>query len=343
MSNTPNNGEQQPGSAPQPGAWGRPAQPAADAAQTPETGAAPAWGAPSGYGAPESPATPAWDQPASPAQAAPAGWDAPAAAQSPAQGGWDAPAAGAAPGAAPSWDQPAAQGSQDWAQNAAAQQGYAAPGAPGAPGYGAPGYGAPAAGGYAAPGASGAAGGYAVNYAVPTGLQGGLDGAANPDDLTRPLYGATFGQAIKRFFKNYVNFNGRASRSEFWWAALAVALIELIPFILYIVGASQVAAIALQHVDVNGNIDTQAATAAAAGPAALVMIGGLLSGLIGLGLILPMLGLTWRRLHDANFTGLLTLLHLVPGVGSLVVLILCALESKPEGRRFDVAPGYASY
>ncbi|WP_394160829.1 DUF805 domain-containing protein [Galactobacter valiniphilus] len=341
MSNTPNHGEPQPGSAPQPGAWGRPVQPpAADAAQAPAQGApgtpaAPAWGSPSGYGAPQAQAAPGgWDQPAAPAQASPAGWDAPAAAQQPAaQGGWDAPAAAApAAGAAPPWDQPAVQGNQDWAQSGAAQQGY-----------GAPAYGASATGGYSAPGAPGAGGGYAVNYAIPTGLQGGLDGATNPEDLTRPLYGATFGQAIKRFFKNYVNFNGRASRSEFWWVVLGIALLQLIPGILYTIGAAQVAASAISSIDADGNLDAQALAASAGGVSALMVIGGALLGLIGLAVILPLLGLTWRRLHDANFTGLLTLLHLVPGIGSIVVLVLCALESKPEGRRFDVTPGYTAY
>ena len=44
----------------------------------------------------------------------------------------------------------------------------------------------------------------------------------------QPLYGATFGQAIKRFFRGYVVFSGRASRSEFWWAMLFTFLISLV-------------------------------------------------------------------------------------------------------------------
>ena len=35
-----------------------------------------------------------------------------------------------------------------------------------------------------------------------------------------PLPDCTFGQAIARFFKKYVQFKGAASRSEFWWAFL---------------------------------------------------------------------------------------------------------------------------
>ncbi|SKV78147.1 Predicted membrane protein [Mycobacteroides abscessus subsp. massiliense] len=46
-------------------------------------------------------------------------------------------------------------------------------------------------------------------------------GATDPRDLTLPLYGATFGQAITRFFRSYARFSGRASRSEYWWVMLA--------------------------------------------------------------------------------------------------------------------------
>lgn len=36
-----------------------------------------------------------------------------------------------------------------------------------------------------------------------------------------------FSEAIKRFFKGYVTFNGRASRSEFWYAQLLIVLMSL--------------------------------------------------------------------------------------------------------------------
>ena len=35
--------------------------------------------------------------------------------------------------------------------------------------------------------------------------------------LDAPLREASFGQAFVRFWKKYVVFHGRASRSEFWW------------------------------------------------------------------------------------------------------------------------------
>ena len=44
----------------------------------------------------------------------------------------------------------------------------------------------------------------------------------------------SFGKAIELFFKNYANFEGRASLSEYWWACLFTVLIGLIPVVSYI-------------------------------------------------------------------------------------------------------------
>ena len=58
--------------------------------------------------------------------------------------------------------------------------------------------------------------------------------------LDRPLYGASFGQAVRRFWLKYAVFAGRAGRAEFWWWALAAAVVglvlEVVRFVL--VGAS---------------------------------------------------------------------------------------------------------
>lgn len=59
-------------------------------------------------------------------------------------------------------------------------------------------------------------------------------GATDPGDLTLPLYGATFGQAVSRFYGSYARFSGRASRSEFWWVMLALKVVA------FLCGASSV-------------------------------------------------------------------------------------------------------
>lgn len=53
-------------------------------------------------------------------------------------------------------------------------------------------------------------------------------GFTNPvnDDRRRPH--VSFGRAVKLFFKNYAVFNGRASRSEYWWVILFSSLVGMV-------------------------------------------------------------------------------------------------------------------
>ncbi|MDN5584997.1 MAG: DUF805 domain-containing protein [Brevibacterium sp.] len=162
------------------------------------------------------------------------------------------------------------------------------------------------------------------------GPDGQIRGASSPEDLSLPLYGASFGQAVKRFFKKYATFSGRASRSEYWWVYLFRFLVQLIPMILVIIGSVLVSGPALA--------DPYATTPPEpSGPGlALLLIGGILSVLLGLAMIIPTLAVAWRRLHDANLAGPFWFLSLIPSVGSIIVIVLTILPPKPEGQRFDV-------
>ena len=62
---------------------------------------------------------------------------------------------------------------------------------------------------------------------------------------------------------------------------------------------------------------------------------GILWIIWGLATFIPWLAIIWRRLHDTNRSGGFFFLSLIPFVGWIIVLILYALESKPEGARFD--------
>ncbi|MCG7607001.1 MULTISPECIES: DUF805 domain-containing protein [Mycobacterium] len=132
-------------------------------------------------------------------------------------------------------------------------------------------------------------------------------GATDPRDLTLPLYGATFGQAVARFFHSYARFSGRASRSEYWWPQLAFLLALLICGVFIAVAGD------------NGPL----------GGLALVI-----AGIIMLGCVIPGWALLVRRLHDANLSGWMCLLTLLPYVG----LVFGLLPSKPHGQRFDRRP-----
>ncbi|WP_272868815.1 DUF805 domain-containing protein [Mycobacteroides salmoniphilum] len=122
-----------------------------------------------------------------------------------------------------------------------------------------------------------------------------------------PLYGATFGQAVSRFFRSYARFSGRASRSEYWW----VMLMQMVAAGLLVSGVALGTGSGLQRACVT------------------VLIGFVLVWAI------PAWALTVRRLHDADFSGWMALLAVLPYVGSLMPIIFGFLPSKPRGECFD--------
>lgn len=159
--------------------------------------------------------------------------------------------------------------------------------------------------------------GWASNpYAAPA-YQGSVSG---PVPLWAPLYGASLPEAVARFFKKYATFSGRASRSEYWWVALVSGILSLILNIFTLVGGSAGATLRPDGTTV---------------PGPGYVIGLILSVIISLAIIVPSLAVSVRRLHDANMSGWMYLLVLVPLVGPILILVFLAQGAKPEGQRFD--------
>ena len=98
-----------------------------------------------------------------------------------------------------------------------------------------------------------------------------------------------FGQAISVCLSKYGTFTGRASRPEFWWFFLFQILISL----------------------------------------AASMLGDVISGLVGLALLLPAIAVGTRRLHDIGKSGWWQLL-LLTGIG-LLLLIYFWVQPTVEG------------
>ena len=113
--------------------------------------------------------------------------------------------------------------------------------------------------------------------------------------------------AYKNFFKGYVDFTGRSTRSEYWWIWLG-NMILLVPF--YSVYFKALA-----------NPRNEAALMALGGIAIIYMI-------FGLALFLPGLALTVRRLRDAGFHWALIFIIFIPMVGPLALLVLLAMPTK---------------
>ena len=113
--------------------------------------------------------------------------------------------------------------------------------------------------------------------------------------------------AYKNFFKGYVDFTGRSTRSEYWWIWLG-NMILLVPF--YSV-----------YFKVLANPRNEAALMALGGIAIIYMI-------FGIALFLPGLALTVRRLRDAGFHWALIFVIFIPMVGPLALLALLAMPTK---------------
>lgn len=143
-------------------------------------------------------------------------------------------------------------------------------------------------------------------YAMPAGPPP----VGDPGTLDLPWYGIGFGGAIRRGFAKYARFDGRASRSEFWWFALGTVLVY--PVLGFAVLAALLA-------------ESEVA----------IVLTVVVTLVYLVGIIVPSVAIAIRRLHDAGFTGWLYLTGFLPYIGGLVFVVLCCQPPKPEGARFD--------
>jgi len=110
-------------------------------------------------------------------------------------------------------------------------------------------------------------------------------------------------ESVVSVLTNWKNFSGRASRSEFWYFALASAILGLI------VGAIELATGLISIEDPN-----------ATGP---------LSAILNLLLVIPSIAVTSRRLQDYGYSGWWQLSYITV-IGIFVVLIWCMLPAKED-------------
>lgn len=138
--------------------------------------------------------------------------------------------------------------------------------------------------------------------------------------LDWPQYGIGFVPAIKRAFRKYATFSGRAGRGEYWWWILFTTLTW---FGLAIV------ALVLGTITSPDGGDTPGWAGI---PFLILLIG------FGLAAIVPSIAVTLRRLHDAGFSGWLYLLILIPTIGGLIVSVLCLLPTSPLAEKYGPPP-----
>lgn len=120
-----------------------------------------------------------------------------------------------------------------------------------------------------------------------------------------------FGEAVRRFYGNYANAEGRAQRSAYWWVQLYVIIIYgvLITVIFMADGGDQLFEILRQAF--NGNSDPDLIENFKLGASGVFALFLLI--IFILANVLPSIMLSIRRFHDLNQTGWLFLLFFVVG------------------------------
>ncbi|MBC1586387.1 DUF805 domain-containing protein [Listeria seeligeri] len=123
-----------------------------------------------------------------------------------------------------------------------------------------------------------------------------------------------FLEAYKSFWKNYVNFSGRASRSAYWYATLWNVVIVIVLYVLaFMFGISLVMEKVMAGYGIVG-----------LGSAVFILF---VLWLFMLAILLPTISLTVRRLHDSGKSGFFAFLNFIPFVGGIIILVFMCLES----------------
>ena len=107
----------------------------------------------------------------------------------------------------------------------------------------------------------------------------------------------------------YATFSGRARRKEYWMFLLINLVVSV--------------ALAL--------IDSLIGSVSESGM-------GLLSSVYSIGVLIPSLALSVRRLHDIGRTGWWVLISIIPVIGAVVLLVFMLLDSEPGSNRYGANP-----
>ena len=122
-----------------------------------------------------------------------------------------------------------------------------------------------------------------------------------------------------KVLKQYIRFNGRARRQEYWYFQIIHWLI--------IVSFGIVFSLMTDFLGIPESIAEK-----------LIMP---FFSIYFFGTILPSLAVTIRRLHDTNRSGwwiLLNLLNFIPFLGSLILFVFLVQDSQPGRNRFGRNP-----
>ena len=131
---------------------------------------------------------------------------------------------------------------------------------------------------------------------------GNSSGGATPPTINNPLVDYWKLVVLGR----YAKFDGRARRAEYWWFYLATLILYLIVAVL----------------------------SAIVKPLFILWI------ILALGLIVPTIAVSIRRLHDTDKSGWFLLISLIPFVGGIILLVFLATDSTRGTNQYGTSEKY---
>ncbi|KIM05170.1 MAG: membrane protein [Sulfurovum sp. AS07-7] len=105
----------------------------------------------------------------------------------------------------------------------------------------------------------------------------------------------TFMESVTTCFNKYLVFEGRATRSEFWWFVLFVVVVSIV----------------------------------------LSAISKFLYGIFILAIFLPSLAVGARRLHDIDKSGWWQLIQIIPVIGAVILIVFFATDGDKYPNKYD--------
>jgi uncharacterized membrane protein YhaH (DUF805 family) len=137
----------------------------------------------------------------------------------------------------------------------------------------------------------------------------------------------SLGESVRSSYRNYANFLGTTSRSEYWlfilYMLLVTAVFSLLAIAIIIFGS-------LGAVLLGAN---QGSSAAVGGVSASLIFLFIVLGIFCIWLlasIVPYISSTVRRVRDAGLSGLFVLVIFIPAVGNIILFILTLLPSRTK-------------
>ena len=115
-----------------------------------------------------------------------------------------------------------------------------------------------------------------------------------------------FVEAVQSVFSNFLNFRGRARRSEFWYFFLFVFVVSFILGVIQILIWGQ---------DAN-----------------------YLTGIFSLIILIPNIAVSIRRLHDTGRSGFWYLIGFIPIIGTIILIIWYCQDSEPGDNKYGPNP-----